>query len=121
MPGSAGLRRARRAEGAEDHHHAAQVELVAARQCDGLLDLPARDPRAVLAAEVLDGRRSLRDHDARVTAGDPRRVDPDHGVVRAAEDVLALAQQDLAVTPLEPAGCRGVAGGGAALLFGRPA
>src|SRR5262249_5425853 len=57
------LRRARRAEGAEGHQHSAQVELVAASQCDGTFDLPARDPRAVLATEVLDGRPSVRDHD----------------------------------------------------------
>jgi hypothetical protein len=41
---------------------------------------------------------------ARVAAGDGRRVHPHRGVVRPAEDVLALAQRDLAILAAQPEG-----------------
>ena len=54
------------------------------------------DERSVLAAEILDGRSRRRDENPRVLAGDGVSLDPDHGLVIATEDVLALIQRNLA-------------------------
>src|SRR5947209_1590603 len=114
---SAGLGVGQRLAGAEhpeSHGRGAESEAVAVGETDGAVDLLPPHRSAVAAAQVLDHRLAVGDHDARVAPGDRRGVDPHHRLTVPAEEVLALPERDLAVAPDEPADALGAPAGGRA-------
>lgn len=79
-----------------------QADRVAVPQWGRAGYLHRSDPRAVLAAEVLDCRLAVRDGQARVLSGDRRRIERDDAFAGAAENVLALVQQKLPTVAQQP-------------------
>ena len=86
-------------EGTEHHRHRAQADPCPVTQRRGLVDAGAVHERAVPAVQVLELRLPVADGDARVAPRDGPVVDPGGGLGRAAEDVLAFVERDLAVAP----------------------
>jgi hypothetical protein len=75
----------------------AEPNLIAIDERDRLAHGLAFEERAVLAAQIFDGRLLTQEQHARVVARHPWGIDPDGGIPCAPEDVLALGQRNLSV------------------------
>jgi hypothetical protein len=99
----------------EDHRSRADRDEILVDKPHRRPDSLASNARAVLAAEILEHRPSLVDHDTSVPARDEIVVDPERRGVVASDHVLSAAKSDLAIPPDET---EGRSGGSCALSGG---